>query len=160
MNEMQWKYQKPISAEALIQTYGDNRKETKRAGWVFEEQSRVSYSNFNDTPGLDSTGVRTCPLVRFSFPSFDGFLILKVYGTNTSPIFKKRSNLIWTLLCWRKRIWCTSWFDTCCDIPTAANQGLSVNAMPIQETTMAKCMSKLKISWRSDWQNVLSSEKN
>jgi hypothetical protein len=32
MDEMQWKYQKPISPEALIQTYGDNRKETKRAG--------------------------------------------------------------------------------------------------------------------------------
>ncbi len=31
-DEMQWKYQKPISAEALLKTYGDKRKQIKRAG--------------------------------------------------------------------------------------------------------------------------------
>jgi hypothetical protein len=31
-DEMQWKYQKPISPEALMQTYGDKKKQTKRAG--------------------------------------------------------------------------------------------------------------------------------
>jgi hypothetical protein len=30
-DELQWKYQKPISPEALIQTYGDKKKQTKRA---------------------------------------------------------------------------------------------------------------------------------